>query len=126
MDILGLGTHILDCPKVRRLIDTHADKFISMVYTTRESEYCLRRSHVTEFYAAFWATKDAVFRSLGIKWKRGICWRDVEVRCVRAIAPQVIVTGNTARVMSELGVTKFVVNFSYSRVFATATAIALR
>jgi holo-[acyl-carrier protein] synthase len=125
MNIIGLGTHILDCPKVRRLIDTHADKFIRMVFTQREAEYCMRRSHVTEFYAAIWATKDALLRSLGIKWKPGVCWREVEVLCKRAITPQVKVTGKTAERMSELGVARFQVSFSYSRVFATATVIAL-
>ena len=126
MDILGLGTHVLDCPRVRGLIESHADKFIRSVYTDDEAAYCRDRTHSTEYYAALWATKEAVFRALGTKWKRGVDWRDVEVICAQAIEPTVAVTGPTGERMAALGATRVLVTFSYSRLFATATAIALR
>jgi holo-[acyl-carrier protein] synthase len=126
MDIAGLGTHILDCPRVRALIDKHADKFISEVYTAAEAAYCRDRTHSTEFYAGVWACKEAVFRALGMKWKRGVDWKDVEVECRRAIDPRVTVRGATAVRMKARGVAKVLVSFSYSRLYATATAIALR
>ena len=75
MRILGLGTHILDCPRVRELIARHAERFLEEVYTPAEAAYCRDRSHSTEYYAAFWATKEAVFRALGLKWKRGLNWK---------------------------------------------------
>ena len=125
MRILGLGTHILDCPRVRELIARHAERFLEEVYTPAEAAYCRDRSHSTEYYAAFWAAKEAVFRALGLKWKRGLNWRDVEVVCERAIEPQVRVTGLLARRHQERGVTQFHATFSYSRYFATATVIAM-
>jgi len=126
MDILGLGTHVLDCPRVRKLLEAHADKFVRSVYTAREAAYCRDRTHCTEFYAALWATKEAVFRALGSKWRKGVNWRDVEVLCPRAIEPTVEVTGPTADRMAALGVSRVLVTFSYSRLFATATALAVR
>ncbi|MCU0702931.1 MAG: holo-ACP synthase [Fimbriiglobus sp.] len=126
MNIVGIGTHILDCPRVRKLIDTHAEKFIEEVYTPEEAAYCRDRSHSTEFYAGIWAAKEAVFRSLGMKWKRGVDWRDVVIECVSAIEPKVTVRGPTAERMAARGATRVMVSFSYSRMFATATAIAIR
>ncbi len=126
MDILGLGTHVLDCPRVRKLIDRHAEKFLDEVYTPREAAYCRDRSHSTEFYAAIWAAKEAVFRSLGFKWRRGIDWRDVEIVCESAIEPRTIITGPTRARQEARGIDKVIVSFSYSRFFATATAIAVR
>lgn len=126
MDILGLGTHVLDCPRVRKLLDAHADKFVRSVYTDREAAYCRDRTHSTEFYAAVWAAKEAVFRALGTKWRRGMNWRDVEVICRRAIEPAVEITGPTADRMRSLGASRVLVSFSYSRLFATATALAVR
>ncbi len=125
MRILGLGTHILDCPRVRDLIARHAERFLEEVFTPNEAAYCRDRSHSTEYYAAFWATKEAVFRALGLKWKRGLNWRDVEVICERAIEPRVRVTGLLARRQQERRVTQFHATFSYSRYFATATVIAI-
>lgn len=126
MDIVGLGTHVLDCPRVRKLIDRHAEKFITEVYTAREAAYCRDRTHSTEFYAGVWAAKEAVFRALGMKWKRGVCWRDVEVVCDSAVEPRAEVTGQAAERMAERGATRVLVTFSYSRMYATATAIAVR
>lgn len=126
MDILGLGTHVLDCPRVRKLLEAHADKFVRSVYTDREAAYCRARTHSTEFYAAVWAAKEAVFRALGTKWRRGMDWRDVEVRCHRAIAPTVELTGAAADRARALGASRVLLSFSYSRLFATATALAVR
>jgi len=124
MTIVGLGTHILECSRVQKLILKHADVFLQQVFTAREVAYCSHRSHSTEFYAAFWASKEAVFRALGTKWKRGLSWRDIEVLCTKAIAPTVEVTGSTGERLRSLGVKRIHLTFSYSRYFATATAIA--
>lgn len=126
MDIVGIGTHVLDCPRVRKLIDQHSEKFIEEVYTPEEAAYCRARSHSTEFYAGVWAAKEAVFRSLGMKWKRGVNWRDVEIVCDSAIDLIVRVTGPTQERMRSRGVTRVLVSFSYSRMYATATAIAVQ
>ena len=126
MEILGLGTHVLDCPRVRKLIDRHAEKFLDEVYTPREAAYCRDRSHSTEFYAAFWAAKEAVFRSLGFKWRRGIDWRDVEIVCESAIEPRAVISGPTRARQDARSIDKVLISFSYSRFFATATAIAVR
>jgi holo-[acyl-carrier protein] synthase len=125
MDIVGVGTHILDCPRVRNLIERHAEKFIHEVYTLREAAYCRDRTHSTEFYASVWAAKEAVFRALGMKWKRGICWKEVEIVCESAVEPQVIIVGQTQTRMQERRASRVMVSFSYSRMFATATAIAV-
>ena len=90
MDVIGLGTQIVECLRVRKLIDAHAETFLKSVYTDAELAYCRDRSHSTEFYAAFWAAKEAVFRSLGTKWKRGIPWQDVEIVCDTPVAPRAI------------------------------------
>ena len=40
MDVVGIGTHILDCPRVRKLIDRHGETFLAQVYTAREVRHC--------------------------------------------------------------------------------------
>ncbi len=126
MEIAGIGTHVMECGRVRKLIDAHVEKFLRQVYTEAEARYCRDRSHSTEFYAAVWAAKEATFRALGLKWKRGIDWRDVEVLCASAIEPRAVVTGPTRDRMEARGVADVLITFSYCRLFATATAIAVR
>lgn len=126
MDIVGLGTQIIECVRVRKLIDRHAEKFILSVYTEREAAFCRDRTHSTEFYAAVWAAKEAVFRALGMKWHRGIDWRDVEIVCESPVNPQAEIHGPTRSRLKATGATRVMVTYSYTRTFATATAIALK
>jgi holo-[acyl-carrier protein] synthase len=126
MDLVGIGTQIVECPRVRKLIDRHGEVFLTQVYTERELIYCRDRSHSTEYYAAIWAAKEAVFRSLGTKWKRGVCWQDVEIVCDTAIEPRALVTGPTKELLDGRGVTNILVTFAYTRLYATATAVAVK
>jgi holo-[acyl-carrier protein] synthase len=123
--IVGLGTQIHDCARVRKLIEKHAEKFLYEVFTEREIRYCNARTHSTEYYTAVWASKEAVFRALGTKWKRGMCWRDVEIVCGNSIDPTLILTGDAAKLQVKKQVASIKLSFAYSRQFATATAIAL-
>ncbi len=126
MNILGLGTQIHDCSRVRKLIEKHAEKFLYEVFTEQEIKYCSIRSHSTEYYAAVWATKEAVFRSLGRKWKKGVSWHDVEVICQKGADPKVRLTGPTREKALTKGAKGIKVSFAYTRMFATAIAIALK
>src|SRR5579883_1810623 len=126
MDLVGLGTQIVECTRVRKLIDRHGEAFLTQVYTERELLYCRDRTHSTEYYASIWAAKEAVFRSLGTKWKRGTSWRDVEIVCDTAVAPRAVVSGPTKDLNDARGVTNILITFAYTRLYATATAVAVR
>lgn len=126
MEIAGLGTQVVDCLKVRKLIERHAERFIDQVYTRREQAFCRERTHATEHYAAVWAAKEAVFRSLGTTWRKGIAWTDVEVLCENPIEPAVVVTGATRGLLEARGVRNVMLTMAHCRTFATATAVAVR
>lgn len=126
MEIVGLGTQILDCPRVRKLIDRHAERFLYQVYTPAEIAFCRDRTHSTEYYAGVWASKEAVLRSLGVKWQKGIAWTDVEIACEPIASPKVALGGQVKALAAAAGATTFKLTFAYTRMYATATAIALK
>ena len=126
MDVAGLGTQVVECLRVRKLIDRHGEAFLRQVYTAREAAYCNGRAHTTEHFAAVWAAKEAVFRSLGTTWRRGVSWTDVEVIREAGHDPRVAVTGATAELMAARGVGGFLLATAHCRGFATATSLALR
>jgi holo-[acyl-carrier protein] synthase len=126
MEIVGIGTQVMDCARVRGLIDQHGETFLKQVYTEREVGFCNGRKQVTEQFTAVWAAKEAVLRALGTTWKRGTSWTDVEVVCENGAPPQVIVTGPTRELMAVRGVNQIMLTTAHSRTFATATAIALK
>jgi holo-[acyl-carrier protein] synthase len=126
MEIAGLGTQVVDCLRVRRLIERHGEVFLAQVYTLREQLFCRDRRHSTEHYAAIWAAKEAVFRSLGTTWRRGVAWTDVEVVCDNPVEPYVVVSGPTKELLDHRGVRNVLVTMAHTRTFATATAVAVK
>lgn len=126
MEIVGLGSQVMDCARVRKLIDHHGEAFLRQVYTDREVQFCNGRKQTTEQFTALWAAKEAVFRALGTTWKRGTSWTDVEVVCENGGAPQVVVSGPTRELMVARGVTQVLLTTAFCREFATATGIAVR
>ena len=126
MEIVGLGSQVLECVRVRRLIDRHGDAFLRQVYTERETRDCRCRRHATEQFAAVWAAKEAVFRSLGTTWRRGVAWTDVELVREPAGPLAVEAHGATAEKVKAMGVGRFLVTTAHCRAFATATCVAFR
>src|SRR5262245_14762796 len=90
MAILGIGTDIVECLRIAQLIARHGELFISRVYTDFEIEYCSARKTATQHYAGRWAAKEAVLKALGTGWRRGISWRDIEIRHDKLGAPTVL------------------------------------
>jgi holo-[acyl-carrier protein] synthase len=126
MEIVGLGTQVMDCTRVRKLIDQHAETFLRQVYTDREVSHCNAKRQTTEQFTALWAAKEAVFRSLGTTWKRGTNWTDVEVVHDNGGPPRVVLSGPIAELMAARGASHIVLSMAFCRDFATATAIATR
>jgi holo-[acyl-carrier protein] synthase len=126
MDIFGVGTQVIECSRVRKLIDQHGEAFLKQVYTEREVRFCNGKKQSTEQFTAVWAAKEAALRSLGTTWKKGTNWTDVEVLCETGGLPQVLVSGPTRELMSARGVTQILLSMAFCREFATATGIAVK
>src|SRR5262245_43134178 len=124
MDIVGIGTQVMECARVRKLIDRHGETFLRQVYTPQEVRSCNDKTHSTEQFTAIWAAKEAVFRALGTTWRRGMAWTDVEVVCENGGPAQVVVTGSTRELLAARGVGPILLTMAHCRTFATATAIA--
>ena len=125
MAIIGLGTQVMECARVRQLLDEHADAFLRQVYTDREVRFCNDKKQTTEQYTALWAAKEAVFRALGTTWKRGMSWTDVEVVSDNGGPPHAVVSGATRELMAARGVNHVLLTMAFCRSFATATAVAV-
>ncbi len=125
MQVLGIGTDIIECVRIARMIEKHGELFVTRVYTTHEIEYCSTRKSATQHYAGRWAAKEAVLKAIGTGWVRGITWRDVEVRNHPGGKPSVAITGGARRACERRGIADIQISISHCRSHATAFAIAL-
>ena len=126
MEIVGVGSQILEVARVRHLLERHADAFLARVFTAEERAACGDRVHAAEHYAAVWAAKEATLRSLGLSWHRGIAWADVAVQSGGSGPPRLHVSGGVGEAAATLRVTGWHVTTAHCRSYATATVIATR
>ena len=125
MEILGIGTDIIECPRIGKMIEQHGELFLRRVYTEREIRYCQSRKHAIEHFAGRWAAKEAILKALGTGWSRGVSWTDMEIRNGITGQPKVLVRGGAKEAALQRGVGDLLVTISHCRTYATAYALAV-
>jgi holo-[acyl-carrier protein] synthase len=127
MEIVGIGTEIVECLRIGRLIEQHGEDFLRRAFTTQEIRDCQARARCTEHFAARWAAKEAVLKSLGAAFRRGMAWTDIEV-CVES-AParyRVQLHGAARELARTAGAGGVLLSLAHCRAYATAYALAVR
>jgi holo-[acyl-carrier protein] synthase len=125
MEIVGIGTDIVECLRIGRMIEQHGELFLTRVYTPREIRYCQARKNATEHFAGRWAAKEAILKCLGTGWRKGICWTDMEIRNDTNGAPKLHLGGAAKERAQSLHIADVLVSISHCRAYATASAVAV-
>jgi holo-[acyl-carrier protein] synthase len=125
MNVLGIGTDIVECLRVAQMIERHGELFIARVYTPHEIEFCSARKAATQHYAGRWAAKEAVLKAMGTGWSQGITWRDIEIRSKAGGQPTIALAGGAREACERLGIAQMLITISHCRTHATAFAVAL-
>ena len=125
MNVIGIGTDIVECLRVANMIEKHEDVFIQRVYTPDEIEYCGARKAATQHYAGRWAAKEAILKAIGTGWSNGIQWTDIEIVNEMGGKPIVRLGGEAKVICQSQGIVDILVSISHCRTFATAFATAV-
>src|SRR3954454_8333992 len=123
MSIVGVGIDIVECLRIAQMIERHGELFITRVYTDHEIEYCTGRKAATQHYAGRWAAKEAVLKALGTGWRRGIGWRDIEIRNDPKGAPKVHLRGGARDIMERAGIRSMPVTISHRRIHGLVSVV---
>lgn len=123
--IVGLGTDIVEISRIDQMIERHGDTFLKRVFTELENEYCGSKKNKGQHYAGRWAAKEAVMKTLGTGFIKGIGWKEIEVINLKSGKPTIVISGGVELHAGEMGIEEILITISHSREFATATAIAL-
>src|SRR5262249_44512819 len=126
MEIVGIGTDIVECLRIARMIEEHGEIFLTRVFTEREIRYCQSRKRATEHFAGRWAAKEAILKCLGTGWRRGMCWTELEIRNDDLGKPKVYLCGVARDLAEGLGISEVLLSISHCRTYATAYATAVR
>ena len=126
MEIVGIGTDIVECLRIGRMIEQHGELFLTRVFTNFEIQFCQSRKRATEHFAAHWAGKEAVLKALGTSWQRNLSWTDIELRGEAGGKIEVRLSGAVRDIAEGQGVAKVQLSMSHCRAYATAYALAVR
>ena len=76
------GTDIIEIERIKKSIENLGDKFINLIYTPTEKEYCeSTRNAKYCHYAGRFAAKEAIFKAVSelLKNKYDISWHNAQV-----------------------------------------------
>ena len=123
--IVGLGTDIVEIVRIGKMIERHGELFLDRVYTEEEIRYCQRRKESYEHFAGRWAAKEAVMKTLGTGFIRGIRWQDIEVASRESGRPVIQLYEGARERARYLAIDEILISISHCRAYATATAIGI-
>jgi holo-[acyl-carrier protein] synthase len=126
MEIVGIGTEIVECVRIGRMIQAHGELFLARVFTPKELRHCQKRKNPTEHFAGQWAAKQAVLKALGIHSVKRVAWTDLEILHVTGHRPNVHLQGMIKDHAQQQRVSEILVTLAQCRAYATAYAIALK
>lgn len=125
MNVLGIGTDIVETLRIAQMIERHGELFLRRVYTPHEIEFCRVRKASTQHYAGHWAAKEAVLKAIGTGWSPGIRWLDIEIHNEGGSPPRVALRGGALQTSQQLGIAEILISIAYCRSHAVAYALAL-
>lgn len=126
MEIFGIGTDIIEVGRITAAIKK-SPSFKKRVYTAREVRYCEnKKKGKYSSYAARFAAKEAVAKSLSEGVGKNISLSEIELTNTANGAPFIILYGHTLQYSKGLGIMEIKVSVSATDTFAVAYALSLK
>ena len=125
MNVVGIGIDIIECDRIADMIKKHDEIFINRVFTPYEIEYCGARKAAAQHYAGRWAAKEAILKSMGTGWAKGIHWTDLEIQTLPGGKPVVQINGTAKEICESRGISEILISISHCHAYATAFATAI-
>ena len=125
MEIFGVGTDIIEVGRITAAIEKNPS-FKKRVYTVKEVSYCEKKANSKySSYAARFAAKEAVAKSLSEGIGKSISLAEIELSNSENGAPFIILHGRTRQYSRTLGIREIKISVSGTDNYAVAYAISL-
>lgn len=125
MEIFGVGADIIEVERIKSAIKNNL-RFLNKVYTENEVVYCSKRNKGKyPSFAARFAAKEAVAKSLAEGVSRNISLNEIELANTETGAPYIKLYGKTRRFSKQLKIKEIKISISATEKFAVAYAVAL-
>jgi holo-[acyl-carrier protein] synthase len=119
--MLRCGIDLIEVTRVRSAIEKHGERFVRRIYTAEEMRYCNAHAHPWPHWAARFAAKEALYKSLPAGTLRALVWSQMGVVNEPSGAPHFEFTGHTAEALAAW---QFSLSISHVRELAVAQVVA--
>jgi holo-[acyl-carrier protein] synthase len=120
--IFGIGTDIIKVDRFEKMV-AKGRKNLKTIFTEREMDYCESKTRRSEHYAARFAAKEAVLKALGIGWRDGFAFSDIEILNDNLGKPEVFLHGKVKNYFKTQKIKQIKIYMSHSKENAIAFAI---
>jgi phosphopantetheine--protein transferase-like protein len=122
-----VGTDLLSINRMERILRGPAgEEMLRRTFTPDEISESETRGDPTSYFAARFAAKEAVFKSLGVAWTQADDARDIEIGSTAEGVPDVRLSGHLGQVADAANITHVSVSLSYDDGWVIAVAVATR
>jgi holo-[acyl-carrier protein] synthase len=121
--VLGVGTDLIEVPRIRESIDRFGHRFLRRIFTSAERSYCQSKANSSERFAARFAAKEAGMKAIGTGWNLGVTFLDFEVVNLPSGRPTLNLSGKAKQVAAELGVKTISLSLSHTAMQGLALVI---
>ena len=123
--IYGTGIDIIEIARIKRSLETYARHFEEKIFTPSEIDYCRSKADPSRHFAARFAAKEAVLKSLGTGMSQGLSWKNIEViNHPETGKPSLLLNGKGQELFAELQLKAIHISISHEKAYAIAHAIA--
>lgn len=115
------GTDIIEISRIQKSIEKSGERFLDLIYTPAEIEYCERKKYVKyTHYAGRFAAKEAIYKAISglLDDRFAITWKNAEVLNDENGNPHVKFIGMEFKQIKNIDI-----SISHCKEYAVATAV---
>jgi len=125
--VCGLGLDLAKVARIARALERHGQRFVERCFTDYERALCSSRPGAASAFALRFAAKEAFSKAAGLGMnglgKRGLAWRDIEVRHDQRGKPELVLHGRALAWAREHGVTQSFISLTDEGDYAAAVVV---
>jgi len=121
--IYGIGTDLVMVKRIERALELWGERFQRKVFTAGEIQYCLKKRNPAPSFAARFAAKEAFVKALGVGMRRGVHWKDVEVKRGPMGKPVLEISGRAREICEKQGIEGFFLSITHDDEYSSAIVV---
>jgi holo-[acyl-carrier protein] synthase len=121
--IYGLGVDLVYIPRVKKLWKQWGKRFQKHIFTETEINYSLKKHLFYYELAARIAAKEAFAKAVGLGWRNGLKWKDIEVSKLNTGQPQLNLYDRAQEISKQMGIKNCFVSLTHDKDYAIATIV---